>query len=362
MKKFSLFLILIHFSSSSLVNIPLNEIDPEVEYLKYLDNEEQKNYADFEEYFINRYEQHHLDCLKWLERHQYDFNANNTIFWMSLKITRQVFNPKFDLLKILKIVVKEIRDIIHYSGYRNESKFKKKFEVASLMIKTVERIYPILRSRGVNDILVNNMEDRIAIWKFLLFNISIDFNKASVDYDSLFRTFNEIRCIIRMNLPSEKASRISKLCSLLWYYLERIHIRECHVIFDSHHHYKPLIISLVRKVGCWRRDFFDKPGEFNSNRLRSFFKELYKDKGHWNHINLIMEILKNENPNYGKMFATKVHGKVFLGFFERTRIFNESFEKDNILLAWDNKAYAVLEFYLKINGLTISYPNIKEEE
>ena len=76
------------------------------------------------------------------------------------------------------------------------------------MIETVERIHPELKSRGVDAIFVNNLDERIAIWKFLIKNISIDFNQHTVDYDSLFRTFNEIRYIIKMNLSSEKASAL----------------------------------------------------------------------------------------------------------------------------------------------------------
>ena len=231
-----------------------------------------------------------------LERHQSGV-FENTLFWIALRLTRQLFNPKFNPRRILKSIAGEIRSIIQYSDYFNELKFKKRFEVASLMIETVEKIYPELKSRGVDDEFVNNLEERIAIWKFLIKNISIDFNEHTVDYDSLFRTFNEIRYIIKMNLSSEKASRLSKLCSLLWYYLNRIYNTHCLIIFDSHHHYKPLIISLIKKVGDWSRDM-DSLGEFNSNRLSSYLKELYKDD--LKHLNLSMKILEISQPQQCK--------------------------------------------------------------
>ena len=65
-----------------------------------------------------------------------------TLFWIALRLTRQFFNPKFNLRRILQIIVDEIRLIIQYSDYSNELTFKKKFEVASLMIETVEKIHP----------------------------------------------------------------------------------------------------------------------------------------------------------------------------------------------------------------------------
>src|SRR5437016_4045579 len=95
------------------------------------------------------------------------------------------------------------------------------------MIKTVKSIYPKLKSRGINDPLVNNIEDRIVTWEILIENISNDLNNLNNstedDYDSVFRTFNEIRYIIIMNLSSETTSCLFKLCSLLWYHLQRIY-------------------------------------------------------------------------------------------------------------------------------------------
>ena len=178
------------------------------------------------------------------------------------------------------------------------------------MIETVKKIYPELKSRVVDDELVNNLKDRIAIWKFLIKNISIDFNKHTVNYDSLYRTFNEIRYIIKMNLSSEKALRFSKLCSLLWYYIDRIYY--CFDIFDSHHHYKPLIISLIKKVGYWPRDM-DSLGEFNSNYLSSYLKGLYKDD--FKHLNLSEVILKTRNPNYEKKFLKMKNLRKVSAFF-----------------------------------------------
>jgi hypothetical protein len=60
------------------------------------------------------------------------------------------------------------------------------------MIKTVKSIYPKLKSRGINDPLVNNIEDRIVTWEILIENISNDLNNLNNniddDYDSVFRT------------------------------------------------------------------------------------------------------------------------------------------------------------------------------
>jgi hypothetical protein len=282
--------------------------------------------------------------------------VRSKVSWMLLKLTGQFFNPIYDLRVVLREIVAAIRNIILLTDYSNELIFKKNFEVASLMIETVENIYPKLKSRGVNEILVVNLEDGIAIWKFLIKNISIDFDNHAVDYDSLFRTFHEIRCIFKMNQSFEKASRLSKLCSLLWLYLHRLYMADCSIIFDYHHHHKPLIISLIKEVGYWFWDPYDGYGEFNSNRLSSYFKDLYKDKGDLNHLNLIMGILNtSKHPNSEELLVAQVPKKFFLSFFELTRFWNDTFEKAYSFKAWNYKAFAELENYLKRNGFEFRY-------
>ena len=355
MQKIFLLFIYIHLSSSALSNsfVRRNEIGLEVKYREYLDNPKQENYADFEDYVIEHYNQYRLDCLTLEEYHRSRYLKNMTIFWIALRLTRQFFNPKFNLRRILQIIVDEIRSIIQYSDYSNELTFKKKFEVASLMIESVERIHPELKFRGVDDELVNNLDERIAIWKFLIKNISIDFNEHTVNYDSLYRTFNEIRYIIKMNLSSEKASQLSKLCSLLYYYIHRIYETHCLAIFESHHNYNSLIISLIIKVYYWTLEI-DSLGEFNSNRLSSYLKKLYKDD--FKHLNLSMEILKTRNPNKEISYVMKNLRKVS-SFFELTRFFTDKFEKNFACWAWEFKALAELESYLNRNGLKVCYPN-----
>jgi hypothetical protein len=355
MKKFFLIFILIPYSSSSQSNISLDVFDLEADYRKYLDNPKQKTWADFEDHVIERYGQNPLGYLKFLKRYHSDVFEDRSLLWISLKLTGQLFNPKFDLVNILRIIVYKIRYIIRYSDNTNELKFKKKLEIASLMIETVEKIYPKLKSRRTNNVLVSNIEDRIAIWKFLIENISIDFKNRTVYYDSLFGTFNEIRYIIVKNLYSEKVLRLSKLCSLLWYHLQ--HIYQDHDIFDSDHRDKLLIISLSKAVGCWLSDM-DRIGEFNSNLLSTFLIKLYKDKNDLKHLNLIIEILENRMPNFERKHVTKVPMKVFFNFFELTRFFNDKLEEKYHYTAWNCKAYALFESYLKRNGHRISYHNI----
>ena len=146
---------------------------------------------------------------------------------------------------------------------------------------------------------------------------------------------------------------MSKLCSLLWYYLNRIYKTHCPAIFESHHHYKPLIISLIKKVGDWCQDM-DSSGEFNSNRLSSYLKELYKDD--LKHLNLSMKILRTHNPNMQRHLVMKNLRKVS-SFFELTRFFTDKFKHWYPFKAWNCKAYAELESYLKRNGLKVCYPN-----
>jgi hypothetical protein len=147
-----------------------------------------------------------------------------------------------------------------------------------------------------------------------------------------------------MNLSSETTSRLFKLCSLLWYHLQRIY--GTHDIFDSHHHHKPLIISLIKKVGLWYLHFDNKFGEFCSHRLSSFLIKLYKEENDLNHLNLITEILITKNPDNAKKILTNIYKKSFTNFSELSPFFTDLAEEVNSCNACNFKAYAELESYL----------------
>ena len=59
------------------------------------------------------------------------------------------------------------------------------------MIKLAERTASELKSLGNNDRLIREFDDLVATWKYLIRNISIDFENKTIDYCSLLRTFNE---------------------------------------------------------------------------------------------------------------------------------------------------------------------------
>jgi hypothetical protein len=150
-----------------------------------------------------------------------------------------------------------------------------------------------------------------------------------------------------------------KLCSLLWYHLQRIY--ETHDIFDSHHHHKPLIISLIKEVGLWSGNYTNV-GEFNSNRLSSFLIKLYKEENDLNHLNLGVRILKNDNPNYEKVRVPDAPKNGLLSYSDLTRFFKSKFEENDPVTAWKISALAAIESHLRKNGQAVSYSGLFDKK
>ena len=151
--------------------------------------------------------------------------------------------------KCLSGCLREIRRIFLNCSCSDESKFNTEQETISLMIKSAERTAFELKSLGNNDKLISGFDDLVAICKYLIRNISIDFTNKTIDYYSLFRTLNEISILIKTDSSSNGPSlRLSKRYALLWFYLRQIYNNNCNVIFDIHHHHKAFIIYLVYGV------------------------------------------------------------------------------------------------------------------
>ena len=138
------------------------------------------------------------------------------------------------------------------------------------MIKLAERIAFKLKSLGNNDKLICGFDDLVAICKYLMRNISIDFTNKSIDYYSLLRTFNEASILVKTDSSSNGLSlRLSKRYALLWFYLHHIYNDDCNVIFDIHHHHKTFIIYLVMFVmEFWKRDYDWGINELYPNKIR----------------------------------------------------------------------------------------------
>ena len=103
-----------------------------------------------------------------------------------------------------------------------------------------------MNSLGIEDKLVNGFTDLVVTCKYLIRNISFDFENQTIDHYSLFRTINEIRFLVNTDSSSNSPPlRISKLYALLWFYLRYIYENCCTEIFEAQHHLKALVISLI---------------------------------------------------------------------------------------------------------------------
>ena len=126
--------------------------------------------------------------------------------------------------KVLKWISQKISSTFLGSRCSDESKFKTELEIISLLIRLAERTALELKSLGIKDEFINGFDGLAAIWKYLIRNISFDFDNKTIDYYSLFRTINEIRFIVKTDSSSNGPSlRISKRYALLWFYLRYIY-------------------------------------------------------------------------------------------------------------------------------------------
>ena len=158
----------------------------------------------------------------------------------------------------------------------DETKFKTELETISRMIKLAERTASELKSLGDNDKLISGYDDLVATWKYLIRNISIDFTNKTIDYYSLFRTFNEVSILIKTDSSSNGPSlHLSKRYALLWFYLRHIYNNNCNVIFDINHHHKAFIIYLVMELFVIR-SYSHCINEIYPNQLRFLLKSFIK--------------------------------------------------------------------------------------
>ena len=321
-------------------------------YRRFLADPNQQTFDNFVDHIKKFCDQSPIDCFKLLERYRYNSTFRD-IFWRALLIPINI-DPSIIISGVgfpdtMLLVSTKIRTLFSNCSCFDELSFKNDLQVLSLLVRTVEKDYSALKPRGINGWPIDGLEDRIAIWKFLIKNISFDFTCKTINYYSLFRTFCEIRSIIKMDHFDDDFPRLAKLCSLLWFYLDRIYRTNCNAIFDLHDNHKPLIISLVINVGNWNHNFSPHE-EFNSIRLANYLKELYKTD--LMHLNLISGFrLENMPRSYCRLLKApyKISSFSELIYFLKDKEISPS-----RYLVWKIRALAELELYLSRNGKRIN--------
>ena len=139
-------------------------------------------------------------------------------------------------------------------------------------------------------ILLNGFDDLAAIWRFLIRNISINFDNKTIDYYSLLRTFNEINFILRTD-PSHSVSLcLSKRYALLWFYLRHTHESSSTAILKVYQ-FEASILYLLMKFDLTIEYELD---EFYPSQLCDQFGKF--DESNSIGLNHIVTLLKRYDP------------------------------------------------------------------
>ena len=163
-------------------------------YSNYLTNPSQETYEHLKSH-ISNYCVHSPTCLRLLERFRNDWIFRVIFSRAQLGYGKFIIPSEITptyYSSMLMWIVKEIRRIFTFCSCSNQSKFKIEIENISLLVKLAKKTSFEIKNLGITHGPVIEIEDLVVIWKYLIGNISIDFEHKTIDYYSLFRTFNEI--------------------------------------------------------------------------------------------------------------------------------------------------------------------------
>ena len=312
-------------------------------YRVYRVDPRRETYIYFENYAREYYSQSPLECIKLLNRYQSNC-AFVVIFWRALRragsIETTKIAPATHYPHVLMSMSACISDFLQNLCCNDETKFKTEIGVVSSMIKAVENIHFELKHAWLGNVL-DDFSNRIEIWRFVIRKFSADFKNKTIDYESLFSTFNEIKSVLKTNSSNADASpRLVKLCALLWLYLRRIYITNCMAIFNSSHYHKTFVIFLTMEHLRWPRNFFLN-GEFNSSNLGLYLKE--RSESGLFRLDLIRKLLdKYSITGNCELLKLSYRGKVS-SFFGLANLLDERLQKKYPHEIWRIKALAELE-------------------
>jgi hypothetical protein len=227
----------------------------------------------------------------------------------------------------------------------DELEFKKKLEILSLLLKIAKRSYKEINSIGQIDQRMHaNLENRINVWDYLIKNVSLNFENKSVNYYSLSLAFNEIRSII-MSGKSNDNSKLSKLSTLLWFYLYKIYINDCMLVFEEIHGRKSIYLYLIQRL--WEPNYqYQYFEDYHAERIQNLLQELYK--GGTLQLIPIRRFLNSNNPrcyNQGLKKAKNVST-----FNELSRFLEYEIFKKTKCQTWKVKAFVEIESILLLHS------------
>ena len=314
-------------------------------YCRYLNSPTRETYSIFKSFVREYYGQSPIDCLKLTGRYQ-DW-VFKVVFWNALAGPYYFFDPTAIIpchyFEELKGISQEIRKIFLNCSCSEEAKFKTELETISLLIKLAERASSKLKYLGITDKLVNEYDNLADVWKYLIRNISIDFENKTIDYCSLSRTINEICSINKADSSSSNGAKLclSKRYALFWLYLQHIYMNNCTVIIDSRHHYRALISYLIMKL--WFEFHVFNVNEFYPNLLRLLFEKLYENKS-LKLVDPILELLRRYDP---KLERTSLGASRKISNYSKLAHFlTEKSKRYNSGEIWRIRVLAELEVYL----------------
>ena len=295
-----------------------------------------------------------IDCLNLLDRYRSNW-VFRVLIWQALGGSGNPYtfiNPKTIFPgfypEALKCISRKIKGTLLNYSYSDESKFKSELETISLMIKFAERDILKLKSLGVKDVPLEGLDNWVAIWKYLVRNISIDFENKTIDYYSLFRTIYEIFLIVKTDSsPNGPSLCLSKRYALLWFYLQYIFENRCSIIFETHHRHKTLTIYFIMKFASYVYDF----EEFFPSPLRILFEKLGENEPQ--QLDLILELLRMKDLESDRR-SLRISCK-FPNYSELARFIVESSKKYRPDTTWKVRALAELEAYLIQHGRKVDY-------
>ena len=322
---------------------------------RYLTIPTQGSYHSLRRYVLGYYDWSPIDCLNLLDRYRSNL-VFKVLIWRSLAGCYDFIDPtKITFVyhrKVLKWISWKIRRTFFDCCYSDEEKFTTEMEKISRMIKLAEVTASELKSLGNNDKLINGFDDLVATWKYLMRNISIDFENKSIDYYSLLRTFNEVSILIKTDSsPNGPSLRLFKRYALLWFYLHHIYVTDCNMmIFDIHHHQKIFIFYFVL-------EFWDRPycwigvNELYPNQLILLFEKIYENGQP--QIEPILELFREYNLEQSRHLLGV--SKKPLNYIDLARSLSENSKKYRWAKIWKFKALAELEVYLLRHGRKVDY-------
>jgi hypothetical protein len=317
-------------------------------YHRYIADQKWKYRSDFVEYAIQYHKGFPLKSLGLLEQYLCDrvfavlfclaiWRPYLCLYQSPTALTRYTYRD------VLILIFDGIKGAFKNCRCTDEVTFKCVMEEIFLLIKLFERISKEADSQNTNELVLNGPNEAIPIFKFLIRNVSIDFTINTIDYNSLFRTLSEIVVTIRNGPPSEKPSlRLSKLYSLLWFYLLIIYKKDCHVIFNMNHHHKILAMYLILEQSAYLVEDFNDKG-FYPDSLRLQLEELSNSES--SKLDAIAKLLrKYDLHSFCKLIRAP---KITSSFFELTHFIDNCSREISPFRTWQIMALAEFELCLR---------------